>query len=260
TLPRDGLRPNRLQQEDGMRIEPPPSLAWAIGNAPAATRDADPPLEPPGVLARSKGFLVGPCSSGSVTGSNPSSGAWVVDTKSKPAARYREMSVLSCAATCPWKKRLPPSIGTPAIGARRFLVANGTPRNGPSVRAAAAPRRAASKRRSTTAFKRGLTRSIRAIASSTSSGALTRRRRPSSPTPTASQEPYSAIPMRLGTVAARRAWTDLPVGAAPPAQLRSPMTRRGNATCIAGLPAADQVRTPNAHDHRDRRSPCHECR
>ena len=38
-----------------MRIEPPPSLAWAIGNMPPATAAAAPPLEPPGRAARVPG-------------------------------------------------------------------------------------------------------------------------------------------------------------------------------------------------------------
>src|SRR2546428_12664438 len=44
---RVGLRPNSPQHEAGMRIEPPPSLACAIGTKPAATAAAEPPLEPP---------------------------------------------------------------------------------------------------------------------------------------------------------------------------------------------------------------------
>ena len=43
-----------------MRIEPPPSLAWAIGNIPAATADAAPPLEPPGERAGSHGLRLIP--------------------------------------------------------------------------------------------------------------------------------------------------------------------------------------------------------
>ena len=43
-----------------MRIEPPPSLAWAIGNMPAATAAAAPPLEPPGERSRSQGLRVTP--------------------------------------------------------------------------------------------------------------------------------------------------------------------------------------------------------
>lgn len=46
--PRLILRPNNPQHDDGMRIDPPPSLADAIGTSPAATAAAEPPLDPPG--------------------------------------------------------------------------------------------------------------------------------------------------------------------------------------------------------------------
>jgi len=42
-----GFIPNRPQQEAGIRIEPPPSLALAIGTIPAATAAEAPPEEPP---------------------------------------------------------------------------------------------------------------------------------------------------------------------------------------------------------------------
>jgi len=45
---RVGLSPSTPQHDAGIRIEPPPSLAWAIGTNPAATAAALPPLEPPG--------------------------------------------------------------------------------------------------------------------------------------------------------------------------------------------------------------------
>ena len=45
--PREGLSPTRPQHEAGIRIDPPPSLAWAIGTTPAATNAAEPPEEPP---------------------------------------------------------------------------------------------------------------------------------------------------------------------------------------------------------------------
>jgi hypothetical protein len=48
TLPREGLRPTSPHALAGMRIEPPPSFAWAIGTIPAATATAEPALEPPG--------------------------------------------------------------------------------------------------------------------------------------------------------------------------------------------------------------------
>ena len=44
----------------------------------AATAAAEPPLEPPVVRVKSQGLLVGPNSSGSVTGSRPYSGVLVL--------------------------------------------------------------------------------------------------------------------------------------------------------------------------------------
>ncbi len=60
TRPREGLSPTSPQAEAGMRIEPPPSLAWAAATRPAATAAAEPPLEPPGERVGSQGFLRGP--------------------------------------------------------------------------------------------------------------------------------------------------------------------------------------------------------
>src|SRR5258706_8541043 len=59
TRPRDGFNPNRPQQLAGMRIEPPPSLACAIGTMPVAVAHAEPPLEPPEPRVRSYGLRVG---------------------------------------------------------------------------------------------------------------------------------------------------------------------------------------------------------
>ena len=57
---RVGFRPNRPQADAGMRIEPPPSVAWAIGTMPAATAAAEPPLEPPGARSSCQGLRVTP--------------------------------------------------------------------------------------------------------------------------------------------------------------------------------------------------------
>ncbi len=43
-----------------MRIEPPPSLAWAIGNIPPATAAEAPPEEPPEARPVSQGLTVLP--------------------------------------------------------------------------------------------------------------------------------------------------------------------------------------------------------
>ena len=85
--PRVGLRPNSPQCDAGMRIEPPPSLPWAMGTMPAATAAAEPPLDPPGVRVGSQGLRVGPCSSGSVTAASPNSGVLVLPRMIRPARR-----------------------------------------------------------------------------------------------------------------------------------------------------------------------------
>ncbi len=68
-----------------MRIEPPPSLAWAIGTMPAATAAAEPPLEPPVVRGESHGFRAAPKRRGSVVGRMPNSGVLVLPTITSPA-------------------------------------------------------------------------------------------------------------------------------------------------------------------------------
>ena len=59
TRPRLGLRPTSPQQLAGIRIEPPPSLAWATGTIPEATAAAAPPLDPPAERDGSQGLRVG---------------------------------------------------------------------------------------------------------------------------------------------------------------------------------------------------------
>src|ERR1700733_1599062 len=79
---RVGFSPNTPEAEAGMRIEPPPSLAWGAGTRPAAPA---PPEEPPEECARFHGFRVGPNSRGSVVGSNPNSGLEVLPKIVTPA-------------------------------------------------------------------------------------------------------------------------------------------------------------------------------
>jgi hypothetical protein len=57
---RVGLRPTSPQHAAGARIEPNPSVAWAIGRMRAPTAAAAPPLDPPEMREGSQGFLVGP--------------------------------------------------------------------------------------------------------------------------------------------------------------------------------------------------------
>ena len=69
----------------GMRIEPPPSLAWATGTIPDATAAAEPPLEPPVERSVLRGLRAGPKSAGSVLGLSPNSGVLVVPSTTMPA-------------------------------------------------------------------------------------------------------------------------------------------------------------------------------
>ena len=95
--PREVLSPTSPQHAAGMRIDPPPSLAWANGNMPDATAAAEPPDDPPAVRVTSHGFRVGPNASGSVVGMMPSSGVLVRPTTTRPAAWKR---AARCDVTC----------------------------------------------------------------------------------------------------------------------------------------------------------------
>ncbi len=83
---RVGFRPTSPHALAGMRMDPPPSPAWAIGTSPAATAAADPPLDPPGERSRSHGLWVAPRVTGSVVGCRPSSGQLVRPTTTSPEA------------------------------------------------------------------------------------------------------------------------------------------------------------------------------
>ena len=93
--PREGLIPKSPQHDDGMRIEPPPSLPCASGARPAATAAAAPPLEPPGVRAVSHGLRQSPFSSDSVIAIVPNSGVFVLPMIVKPASRILRTTAAS---------------------------------------------------------------------------------------------------------------------------------------------------------------------
>src|SRR3954452_4348946 len=83
--PRCTLRPTSPQHAAGIRIDPPPAVAWAIGTRPPAAAAAEAPGDPPGVWSVFHGWRVGPKRRGSVTGTIPLSGAAVLPTITKPA-------------------------------------------------------------------------------------------------------------------------------------------------------------------------------
>ena len=114
-----------------MRIEPPPSLACAIGTMPAATAAAAPPDDPPEERAGSHGLRVGPNASGSVVGRKPYSGVADLPRKTKPARSQRRAcgsGVLAGGALSRWAAPL--RVGRPGQSTRS-LIRVGTPPNGP---------------------------------------------------------------------------------------------------------------------------------
>lgn len=84
--PREGFRPNRPQLAAGMRIEPPPSLAWAMVTMPEAVAAAAPPDDPPDECLTFHGLRVGRNPIGSVVGRKPYSGVDDLPIVTKPAA------------------------------------------------------------------------------------------------------------------------------------------------------------------------------
>src|SRR4051794_5526688 len=126
TRPREGLMPTSPQQDAGMRIEPPPSLACATGSRPAATAAAAPPLEPPGVRVGSHGLRHAPFSSDSVCAIVPNSGVFVLPRMTKPASLMLRTVAESAVATLCAYALHEYVVGIPATSFKS-LIAIGTP-------------------------------------------------------------------------------------------------------------------------------------
>ncbi len=127
--PRDGLIPTSPQHAAGIRTEPPPSLPCATGCIPAATADADPPLEPPAVCSRFHGFRAGGHSPPSVTGRNPNSGVEVLPSRIPPEFASRTASSASAGA-CQFSKFFEPKVVRISFVQSRSLSEYATPNSG----------------------------------------------------------------------------------------------------------------------------------
>ena len=173
TRPREGLRPTTPHHPAGRRMEPETSLPWAMGTIRAATAAAAPPLDPLTERVRSHGLRVGPNAPGWVVGWEASSGALLVPSVTRPAARSRAPTGVSSGQRKPRSRSmaLPMKCGTPAWHAPASFRRKGTPANGPATGAAAAAA-ASSKSGATTAPTCASSASTRATAASTSSSAL----------------------------------------------------------------------------------------
>ncbi len=122
-----------------MRIDPPVSVPSATGQAPAPTRAADPPLEPPAVLPGSKGLRA----SGTCGWTAPAaySSRDVAANTSAPAWRSAVTTLASSAAgAAPMSWGFPLPRGCPAMSIMSF-TATGTPCSGPPGRRAGAGNR-----------------------------------------------------------------------------------------------------------------------
>ena len=85
---RVGLSPTRPLTAAGIRIEPPPSFAWAIGTTPAATIAAEPAELAPAVWSVFQGLRTGPSRGCSALGEKPYSLSWLLPSGTSPVARY----------------------------------------------------------------------------------------------------------------------------------------------------------------------------
>lgn len=137
-----GLSPTSPLQDAGMRIDPPPSDASAIGAMPAATAAPAPPEDPPGVCTVFHGLRVLPCRSDSVIEIVPNSGVVVLPISTNPASRNRSTTGSSRSSGVSGTAIDPYEVGHPAT-AFRSLIGIGTPRNGGSSSTLVPARRSA---------------------------------------------------------------------------------------------------------------------
>jgi len=87
------------------------SLPWPIAPIPAATALAAPPLDPPGVTLRSRGFSVRPCSSFSEKARIEKAGTLVRPMTMAPAARKLATTGASSGAMTSLNATTPLSVG-----------------------------------------------------------------------------------------------------------------------------------------------------
>ena len=127
---RVGLRPTSPLTAAGIRIDPPPSLAWAIGTTPAATIAAAPADEAPAVCAGFHGQRTGPRRGCSQVGRKPYSESRLLPSGTAPVARNIRAKSPSTVAGRGSQASVPSSIGMPAT-AELSLTQVGTPAKKP---------------------------------------------------------------------------------------------------------------------------------
>jgi hypothetical protein len=124
------LMPKSPQNDDGMRIDPPPSVPSANGVSPAATLAPAPAEEPPVVLPRFHGLRVSPVSGLLLESLQPNSVVVVLPMIAAPCAFTRSEAGESSGATKSASVREPDVKRTP-LTAVRSLIESGRPVNSP---------------------------------------------------------------------------------------------------------------------------------
>src|SRR3954470_16855669 len=115
----------------GCRIEPPVSVAVAMGAPRAATAAAEPPDDPPGTSLRSHGFLTGPYQLVSFDEPMANSSMLVLPSVTMPAALSFSTTVASYGDTKLSSMREPQLVRTPDVQ-KMSLCASGSPVSGPA--------------------------------------------------------------------------------------------------------------------------------
>src|SRR6185436_18267017 len=123
------------QSDAGWRIEPPVSVAVAIGATRAATAAAEPPELPPGTSFRSHGFFTGPYQLVSLDEPMANSSMLVLPSVTIPDAASFSTTVASYGDTKLSSMCEPQLVLTPRVQ-KMSLCAKGNPVNGPAVPAA----------------------------------------------------------------------------------------------------------------------------
>src|SRR5690242_16248648 len=164
-----GLYPTNPHSDAGMRTDPPPSDAVAMGANPAASAALEPPLEPPGLRSKFQGLWVLPNTRFDVYRIQRNSGVFVLPIGIAPAARRRAACTPSAVAGDAAANSFEPYVvGMPAQSARS-LIRKGMPASGPSPFERAASSNASSARSATTLRIGPSCASMRRSASATSS-------------------------------------------------------------------------------------------
>src|SRR3954471_511326 len=117
--------------EAGWRMDPPVSVAVAMGATRAATAAAEPPELPPGTSRSSHGFLTGPYQLVSFDEPMANSSMLVLPSVTMPAALSLSTTVASYGDTKLSSMREPQLVRTPAVQ-KMSLCASGSPVSGPA--------------------------------------------------------------------------------------------------------------------------------